>query len=156
MGKVKAAFISVVSALSSVLGVLYIPVLLMVLCNVIDYFTGLFAAPARGEKISSTVGMRGIVKKICLWLLVVVGAIVDELLKYTTDFIGLTVPFTFLVACIVCVWIICNELLSILENLKDIGVKLPPFLEKLVVYIKSKAEQKADISPKEGVENDEG
>lgn len=156
MNKVKAIFISFFSALSSLLGVLYIPVLLMVSCNVIDYFTGLFAAPARGEKISSSVGMRGIVKKICLWILVVVGVIVDELLKYTTETIGLTVPFNFLVACIVCVWIICNELLSILENLKDIGVKLPPFLEKLVVYIKSKAEQKADIAPKEGEENGEG
>lgn len=155
MNKVKAVFISFFSALSSLLGILYIPVLLMVLCNVIDYFTGLFAAPARGEKISSTVGLKGIVKKICLWLLVVVGVIVDELLKYTTDVIGLTLPLHFIVACIVCVWIICNELLSILENLKDIGVKLPPFLEKLIVYIKSKAEQKADIAPKEGEENGE-
>lgn len=153
MGKVKAVFISIFSALSSMLGVLYIPVLLMVLCNVIDYFTGWAAAPARGEKISSSVGLRGIIKKICLWLLVVVGVIVDELLKYTTDFINLTLPFSFLVACIVCVWIVCNELLSILENLKDIGVKLPPFLEKLVVYIKSKAEQKADIAPKGGEED---
>lgn len=156
MGKVKAVFISFFSALSSLLGVLYIPVLLMVLCSVIDYFTGLFAAPARGEKISSAVGLRGIIKKICLWLLVVVGAIVDEVLKYSTEFIGLTVPFTFLVACIVSLWIICNELLSILENLKDIGVPLPAFLAKIVVYIKSKAEQKADIMPKEGEENGEG
>ena len=155
MNKVKAIFISFFSALSSLLGILYIPVLLMVSCNVIDYFTGLFAAPARGEKISSTVGLKGIIKKICLWLLVVVGVIVDELLKYTTEVIGLTVPLTFLVACIVCLWIICNELLSILENLKDIGVKLPPFLEKLIVYIKSKAEQKADIAPKEGEDDGE-
>lgn len=155
MTKFKTIFIGIGSALSSLLGILYIPVLLMVSCNVIDYFTGLFAAPARGKKISSTVGLKGIVKKICLWLLVVVGVIVDELLKYTTDVIGLTLPFNFVVACIVCVWIICNELLSILENLKDIGVKLPPFLEKLIVYIKSKAEQKADIAPKEGEENGE-
>lgn len=155
MNKAKAVFIGFFSTLSSLLGILYIPVLLMVSCNVIDYFTGLFAAPARGEKISSTVGLKGIIKKICLWLLVVVGVIVDELLKYTTDVIGLTLPFNFVVACIVCVWIICNELLSILENLKDIGVKLPPFLEKLIVYIKSKAEQKADIAPKEGEEDGE-
>lgn len=152
MGKIKAVFITIGSALSSLLGVLYIPVLLMVSCNVIDYFTGLFAAPARGEKINSAVGLRGIIKKIGMWLLVVVGLIVDELIRYTTDMMGLTIKFTFVVSCVVCVWIVCNELLSILENLKDIGVKLPPFLEKLVVYIKSKAEQKADITPKGGEE----
>ena len=153
MVKIKAVFITIGSALSSLLGILYIPVILMVLCNVIDYFTGLFAAPARGEKISSKIGLHGIVKKICLWLLVVVGVIVDGLLNYTTEIIGLTSPFNFVVSCIVCLWIICNELLSILENLKDIGVPLPAFLAKIVVYIKSKAEQKADIMPKDGDED---
>ena len=155
MNKVKAVFISFFSALSSLLGVLYIPVLLLVLCNVLDYFTGLFAAPARGQKISSAIGIRGIIKKVCMWLLVVVGVIVDELLRYSVEFVGLTMPLTFLVACIVCVWLVCNEIISILENMDDIGIKLPPFLKKIVLYLKNKAEQKADIAPKEGEENGE-
>ncbi|MBR6538116.1 MAG: phage holin family protein [Lachnospiraceae bacterium] len=155
MNKVKAVFISFFSALSSLLGVLYIPVLLLVLCNVLDYFTGLFAAPARGQKISSAIGIRGIIKKVCMWLLVVVGVIVDELLRYSVEFVGLTMPLTFLVACIVCVWLVCNEIISILENMDDIGIKLPPFLKKIVLYLKNKAEQKADIVPKEGEENGE-
>ena len=41
--------------LSSMLGILYIPVLLMVLCNVIDYITGMIASHYRGEKVSSYV-----------------------------------------------------------------------------------------------------
>ena len=154
MGKVKAIFITIGSAVSSFLGILFIPVLLMVLCNFIDYITGIFAAPKRGEKINSSIGWHGIVKKVCMWLLVVVGVIIDELISYAINTIGWDIPFTFVVACIVCIWIICNELLSILENLKDIGVPLPAFLGKIVVYIKSKAEQKADIMPKEGEEND--
>ena len=44
---VKAAVTAVTGFLSSVLGVLYIPVLLMVACNIIDYITGLLAAPNR-------------------------------------------------------------------------------------------------------------
>ena len=156
MGKVKAFFVAVGSAISSFLGILFIPVLLMVSCNVIDYITGIIAAPKRGEKISSTIGLQGIIKKVCMWLLVVVGVIIDELISYAVNTIGWDIPFTFVVACIVCVWLICNELLSILENLKDIGVPLPAFLAKIVVYIKSKAEQKADIMPKEGEEDGEG
>lgn len=156
MGKIKGIFIAIGSAISSFLGILFIPVLLMVLCNFLDYITGIFAAPKRGEKINSSIGWHGIVKKVCMWLLVVVGVIIDELISYAINTIGWDIQFTFVVACIVCIWIICNELLSILENLKDIGVPLPAFLEKIVVYIKSKAEQKADIMPKDGDEDGEG
>lgn len=156
MGKIKAIFVAVGSAISSFLGILFIPVLLMVSCNVLDYITGIIAAPKRGEKINSSIGLQGIVKKICMWLLVVVGVIIDELISYAINTIGWDIPFTFVVACVVCIWLICNELLSILENLKDIGVPLPAFLAKIVVYIKSKAEQKADILPKDGEENGEG
>lgn len=156
MGKIKVIFVTIGSAISSFLGILFIPVLLMVSCNVLDYITGIFAALKRGEKINSSIGWHGIVKKVCMWLLVVVGVIIDELIAYAVNTVGWDIPFTFVVACVVCIWIICNELISILENLKDIGVPLPAFLGKIVVYIKSKAEQKADIMPKEGDEHGEG
>ena len=126
--------------LSSMLGILYIPVLLMVLCNVIDYITGMIASHYRGEKVSSYVGLRGIIKKVCLWLLVVVGAIMDTLIKYAADTVGIKPPIHFLIACVVAVWIICNELISILENMIDIGVTIPPFLMPLVKMIKEQAE----------------
>ena len=117
------------SVLSSMLGILYIPVLLLVTCNVVDYTTGLIAAKYRDDgTISSYKSFRGIFKKISMWMLVVVGVVVDELLKYTTDTIGLKFPFQFLIACIVAVWLICNELISILENIKDAGVNIPAFL----------------------------
>ena len=146
MDKAKAIFVSVGAALSSFLGILYVPVLLMVLCNVIDYITGIFAAIYRGEKISSSVGLRGIIKKISMWLLVVVGVIVDQLILYATETIGITFPLSFLVACIVVVWIICNELISILENIKKSGVKVPAFLDKILYYVKDRTEQTGDIN----------
>ena len=113
---IKIGLTAVGAFLSSILGVLYVPVLLMVSCNVIDYITGLIAAHYRGEKVSSYVGLRGIIKKVCLWLLVVVGAIMDALIKYAAETVGIKPPIHFLVACIVAVWIICNELISILER----------------------------------------
>lgn len=138
------------SVLSSLLGILYIPVMLMVLCNIIDYATGLMAAKYRKENtISSYKSFKGIAKKVSMWLLVVVGAIVDELIKYAVQTVGITVPFTFLIACVVAVWIVCNELISILENIKDIGVNIPRFLLPLVKNIKSQTEQAVDIEDKE-------
>lgn len=138
---IKIGLTAVGAFLSSILGILYVPVLLMVLCNVIDYITGLVAAHYRGEKVSSYVGLRGMVKKVCLWLLVVVGAIMDTLIKYAADTVGITPPIHFLIACVVAVWIICNELISILENMVDIGVNIPPFLLPLVKLLKEQAEK---------------
>ena len=144
LNQMKAAAVAAGSVLSSVLGTLYIPIILMVLCNVIDYATGLMAAPSRKEGISSYRGMRGICKKVSMWLLVVVGAIIDQLLRYATDTFGIALPFSFLVACIVAVWIICNELISILENMVDIGVEIPVFLMPLVKHIRNQMDEAAE------------
>lgn len=142
---VKAIFTAIFSLLSSLLGVLAIPVMLMVGSNVIDYFSGLMASPYREEDINSYKSIRGIMKKVSMWLLVIVGAIIDQLIIYACDTVGYTPPFTFLVACIVAIWIICNEIISILENIKDMGVAVPAFLEPLIRNIKSQVEDKANI-----------
>lgn len=146
MDRLKMIFITMWSALLSVLGILAIPVLLLVSCNIIDYVTGIIAAKYREQNVDSYKGIRGIAKKVCMWLLVVVGAIVDQLLKYASATVGITIPFTFLVACVVAVWLICNELISILENISDIGVNLPPFLDGIIKNLKHQVETKADVS----------
>ena len=138
MNYAKIFVTAVASLLSSVLGILYVPVLLMVACNVIDYITGLLAAGSRQDGgISSYRSMRGIIKKVTMWLLVVVGAIVDQLLLYACDVMGYQLHLTFLIACVVAVWIICNELISILENMVDIGIDLPKFLMPLISNLKN-------------------
>ncbi|MBH1941628.1 phage holin family protein [Mobilitalea sibirica] len=145
MNRVKALFTAFFSALAGWLGILAIPMLILVLCNLIDYATGLAASPYRKQKIDSYKSFRGIVKKVCMWLLVGIGAIVDWLIIYAGETAGITVPITFLIACIVAIWLICNEIISILENINDIGVKLPPFLKPLVKNIKKQVEDKATI-----------
>ena len=86
-----------------------------------------------------------------MWLLVAVGAILDWLLSFAAANIGVTIPFHFLVASVAAVWLIANEIISILENVKDIGAPLPPFLLKLAKNIKSKTEEAADMQiDKEG------
>lgn len=150
---VKGTVTAVSSFFTSILGILAVPIGLMVISNLIDYATGLMACKFRNENISSYKSIRGIMKKVCMWLLVAVGAIVDVLLKYASETIGIALPFTFLVACIVAIWIICNEIISILENIKDMEVELPVFLEKLTKNIKSQVEElgeqkRGNINPK--------
>ncbi len=138
---IKIVFTAFLGFLSSLLGVLALPVFLVVACNIIDYATGLMASPYRAQDINSYKSIRGIWKKVCMWLLIVVGAIIDQTLLYASDIVGIKMPFTFLVACIVALWIICNEIISILENVKDMGVNIPGFLEPLVKNIKSQVEE---------------
>ena len=142
---IKAFFTAIFAFLSSLLGVLAVPVVLMVVCNLIDYSTGLMASKKRSQDINSYKSIRGIKKKICMWLLVVVGAVIDSLITYAGSIVGRDVPLTFLVACIVAIWIICNEIISILENIKDMGVYIPGFLDPLVRNIKSQVENRIDI-----------
>ena len=142
---IKTGFTAVFAFVSSLLGVLAIPVILMVACNIIDYATGLMASPYQSQDINSYKSVRGIMKKVCMWLLVIVGAVIDQLIAYAGNVVGYTFPFTFLIACIVAIWIICNEIISILENIKDMGVSIPGFLEPLVRNIKSQVEDKIAI-----------
>nr|DAO54789.1 MAG TPA: holin [Caudoviricetes sp.] len=150
MDKVKATVIAALSVLMSWLGILAIPVLLLVGCNVIDYITGLMAAKFRQDgKISSYKSVRGITKKVCMWMLVIVGSFMDILIQYAVEVAGLGITIPFVVATIVAVWLVVNEIISILENLVDIGVDLPPFLMPVVKYIKKQVEDKAKLAEQE-------
>lgn len=141
MEKIKTVFVGVFTALSAWLGILAIPVYLLVCCNVIDYGTGLAAAKKRGQVINSSVGLNGIIKKVCMWLLVCLGAMVDILITYGAEQAGITLNFGYAVGCLVAVWLICNEIISILENMVDIGVDLPPFLARVVENLKTQVEK---------------
>ena len=145
MERAKTIIVAIWSIIMSALGILAIPVMLLITCNIIDYATGLIASKFRNQEIDSYKGIKGIAKKICMWLLVGVGVIVDQLLSYSADVVGITLPFTFLVACIVAIWLNCNEIISILENINDIGVTLPPFLQPIVSNLKSQVEMKAEL-----------
>ena len=62
------------------------------------------------------------------WLLIVVFA----------SNIGINLEFKCLIAVAVVLWLLINELISILENISDIGTPMPPFLLKILDIIKEK------------------
>lgn len=148
MKEVKAIIIAVLTAISSWFGILAIPIFVLVALNVTDYITGLTASKYRGQAISSYVGFRGIAKKVCMWLLVGLGGVIDWLIMYAGKTIGIDIKFKFVVACVVAIWLICNELISILENIKDIGAPLPDWLVKITSNIKSQVDTKMNIDNK--------
>ncbi len=154
--RLKTVLTAFFSVLSSLFGILALPIILMVICNVVDYITGLLAAPKRQQDLNSYKSIRGIIKKVCMWLLIVVGVIMDELIKYTVAILGITFPFSYLIACIVAIWIICNELLSILENIHDVvgDEGMPWFLVPIIKYIRNQATERVDMGEKEESEEE--
>lgn len=156
MKKMQVGITAIMALITSWLGVLAIPVYILVACNVIDYITGLAAAGNRTGLISSYKSIRGITKKVCMWLLVIVGALVDELIKYAVQRAGIEFNIQFLVAIIVAIWLVINEVISILENMIDIGVQMPPFLMPLVKYIKQQVEDAATFDNTSNYDNPGG
>lgn len=149
MNKEKTIFITVFGTIFSAMKILAVPVFLLLGCNLIDYLTGIAAAKYREEKVSSYKGIRGIIKKVCMWLLIVVGWMMDVLLQYATVTMGLALNLPFIVATVVSVWLICNEIISILENMIDMDVDIPPFLMPLVHMIKQQTQKKIETKKEE-------
>lgn len=144
MEKIKVFITALTSAFFSFFGLLAIPILLLVSSNLVDYVTGLMATTSRKEKISSYKSIKGIIKKVSMYMLIVVGFIIDTLITYTITNLGIQLQFPTLVSCIIAIWLVCNELISILENLIDIGVEVPSFLKPLVEKIKNEVETKGE------------
>ena len=145
MDKVKATFVAAFSVIFGWLGILAVPVLILAGLNFTDYITGILASTRRNELVTSDKGLWGIVKKIGMWILVGLGWAMDVLINYAGQYVGLSIKLPFVVATIVAVWLICNEIISILENLLDIGVAMPPFLMPLARMIKGQVEDKTKV-----------
>lgn len=145
MQKIKAIAIMCWSALFSWLGILALPIMLLVVGNVTDYITGILASKYREEQVSSYKGIRGIYKKVGMWILIFVGWMMDMLINYTVQYVGLAISLPYVVATVVAVWLICNEMISILENLIDMDIAIPPFLMPLAKMIKGQVEDKTKL-----------
>lgn len=151
--KLQALISAALAALCAQLGILAVPMLILVLFNLTDYATGLYAAHCRGEQVTSKRGLHGIAKKVCMWLLVAVGVGMDQLLVSAGSLMGMSsTPPRLLIASLVAVWLVCNEALSILENISHIGVPLPPFLAQISLWIKAQSEHAAPLPKKPGTE----
>lgn len=141
---VKIFFITLFTALSSYMGILAIPVYVLIGLEIFDYITGVVSAKYRGQKIDSYKGIKGIFKKVGMLSLVALGSVIDWLLLYAGDMIDIHITGQFIIASLIAVWLICNELISILENLKDIGVPFPSFMMNVIGNLQGKAENRGE------------
>ena len=146
----QAVFSAALAALISYLGVIAIPVTVLTAAMITDYITGMISAWHNSE-LSSKKGIFGIIKKISYLALVCVGMGVDWLIYSGIKQVGIDLDYTIFFGLLVTIWLIINELISILENLGSIGVPLPMFLIKIVKRLKVTTE---NITESEDKKND--
>ena len=129
-------------ALCSYASALVVPLAVLIAVMLADYASGMAKAWSAGKLCSKT-GLRGILKKLGYLVLVGVAGVVDWLVRYGLTQVGVEVSFQFLMAAMVIVWLIINELISILENVAALGGPVPGFLRKLLTRLKATVETKA-------------
>lgn len=127
----RALFAAAIGALAAYAGILLVPLCVLAAVMIIDYATGIAAAWSC-KLLSSRVGVKGIVKKVAYLALVAVGMVVDYLISSALLRVGVDIQINYCFGMMISVWLIINELLSILENLGKLGIPLPDFLLKAI------------------------
>lgn len=146
---IQTVFAGALGALAAYFNVLLIPLIVLVAVMLIDYVTGMAGATFTGQ-INSRIGVMGIVKKAGYIALVAVGMVVDYLISSALVKIGIDFQLTYCFGMIITIWLIINELISILENLGELKIPLPGFLVRTIKNLKGKVEDKT-----ESIEEDE-
>lgn len=139
----RALIAAVLGGLSAYMRLMFVPLVALIAVMIVDYMSGMLKAWAL-EELSSKVGLRGIVKKLSYLMLVCVAGVVDWLVWSGLRQVGITLDFGFCFGLMVTVWLIINELISIMENLDALKVPMPPFLRSIVKHLKNAVEVKGD------------
>nr|DAL37031.1 MAG TPA_asm: holin [Caudoviricetes sp.] len=97
---------------------------------VIDYITGVMCAVA-DKKLSSTVGFKGICRKVLIFLLVGIANILDAQVIGSGSVLRTAVIFFY----------ISNEGVSLLENAAHLGLPIPEKLKSVLEQLHDRAEK---------------
>ena len=108
---------------------------------VLDYITGIMCAVV-DHRLSSSVGAKGIFRKIIILALVGVGHLLDTHVIGSGSILRTAVTFFYL----------SNEEISILENAAHLGLPIPSKLKAILEQLHDRSEKEDDTSGKEGKE----
>lgn len=135
-GKTIQGAFSVLGSLAlSYMGMITVPIVMLCFVMIMDYITGM-AAAWRDGNLSSKKGAFGIAKKLLYLVAVCVGVVADWVIYSGLQAVNVSLGVSTFFGLLVTIWLVVNELISILENLKKIGVPLPKFLLSIVKKLK--------------------
>jgi toxin secretion/phage lysis holin len=106
------------------IGGLDIALVCLLIAIVLDYISGIIKAYVTKE-LSSKIGLKGILKKVGILLIVMLSVLVDRVTGETGA-----------IRTLVIYYFVANEGLSILENLGQAGVPIPESIKKALKVLK--------------------
>lgn len=112
---------------------------------VFDVITGLVASAYEGTPITSEKARKGFWKKICFLLAVFLGIFMDAFIPQLVAMLGITIPFNLPFGCIVSIYVILNESISVAENILRVNNdSMPQWMLKLLKGYKKNIEEMED------------
>ncbi len=129
MQKINFLWGGAVAIMTAIFGQFWFLFFAFLLLNVADYITGVFKARIK-HTTSSAEGLKGIIKKVCYWLVIAIAFFIAYSFGMMGGIIGIDLEITAFIGWITLATFIVNEIRSILENLVVIGVRVPEFLIK--------------------------
>lgn len=125
MKEVLQSIIAVVSTcLVYLLGGFDVSLMALVIAIVLDYISGILKAYVTKE-LSSRTGLKGIIKKVGVLLVVMLAVIIDNVTGGTGA-----------IRTLVIYYFVANEGLSVIENLGQAGVPIPQSIKKALKALK--------------------
>mgnify|MGYP001077944026 FL=1 len=112
---------------------------ILLIIMVLDYITGL-ASAFKKKTVSSSIGYTGIIKKASIFIIVILAAQMDRMIGDGSHLFRNGTAFFFS----------ANDAISVLENIGQIGIKMPSFLRKVLINLKDTY----DSSPSQSKKND--
>ena len=119
----------VIAIFSMVFGEHWILFAAFLFLNVIDWLSG-WSKARRVHKESSSVGLKGIVKKVWYWVIIAIAFILPAALMEAGNVIGVDLSITRFLGWLTLAMLLVNEVRSIIENLVCLGIPVPEVLIK--------------------------
>ena len=127
-----AAAGAVMSFITGIPVIMWVLVAMMTLDYVTDLMTGMAGVSSKteGGKLSSRAAYEGLMRKIMIFLVVILAVLVDLAVTH-----GAGVTFNAVTGA-TCLWFIASEGVSVLENAAELGVPIPGILRRALEVLK--------------------
>lgn len=120
---------SLVAILSYILGEHWILFAAFMMLNIADWITGWMKSRLTGKE-NSVKGLKGILKKIGYWIMILVSFGAGVVFIEIGEVIGINLGITLLLGWFVLASLLVNEIRSIVENFVEAGFNVPNILVK--------------------------
>ena len=134
-------YTSTIVVLTTLFGKHWLLFMIYLLLNILDTITGWSRAKI-SKTLNSRTGFKGVVNKIGCWMLLLIGFLIPICFKELGQIIHIDLTITVYLGWFILASLMVNELRSIIENLVEIGVKVPTILINGLEVVAQKLDEK--------------